>query len=197
MILFSELLLFCRGFPPPRGPGGCLVSRKPRLCPRLLWRNRRVAWSGKPEWLASAVGAGSCGPGVALSQCLAVRGPIGPFALFQLIGWPGRRILPGEARESPRNAQTSRSVQPSARAQLSTRTSVYRCTPPILRTLHPTRKSHGERVWCTPTTQTHSRTPREAPTLRATLMGEKPNLLGKSRRGSFSSESAWQGLTAG
>lgn len=65
--------------------------------------------------------------GVALSHRLAARGQIGPFALFRLIGWPRRRILPGEARESPANALASGSVQLRARAHLHTH--AHSCTP--------------------------------------------------------------------
>lgn len=83
------------------------------------------------------------------------------FALFQLIGWPGRRILPGEARESLRNALTSGSVQPRARAHLHTRahscTPVHPCTSPISRTLHPSHTPQaGRLISYTPTTQAHS-----------------------------------------
>lgn len=49
--------------------------------------------------------------GVALSHRRAARGRIGPFC-FVSVNWVARRrILPGEAREIPRNALTSGRVQ--------------------------------------------------------------------------------------
>lgn len=110
MILFSESLLFCREFPLPAARGGCLVSRKPRLClPRSGGgaRSLRVTGSGEPG--AGAPAQVRPHPQVLLAarlmqiphsaqQALSRRRPAWPFALFYLIGWRGQRILPGEAR---------------------------------------------------------------------------------------------------
>lgn len=110
MILFSEPLLFCKEFPPPAARGGCLVSRKPRLClPRSGGgaRSLRVTGSGEPG--AGAPAQVRQHPQVLLAarltqiprsaqQALSPRRPAWPFALFYLIGWRGQRILPGEAR---------------------------------------------------------------------------------------------------
>lgn len=110
MILFSEPLLFCREFPLPAARGGCLVSRKPRLClPRSGGgaRSLRVTGSGEPG--AGAPAQVRPHPQVLLAarlmeiprsaqQAVSRRRPAWPFALFYLIGWRGQRILPGEAR---------------------------------------------------------------------------------------------------
>lgn len=112
MILFSEPLLFCREFPPPAARGGCLVSRKPRLClPRSGGgggaRRQRVTGSREPRTGASAqvrpqpqaLQAARLTPIPCSAQrALSRRRPAWPFALFYLIGWRGQRILPGEAR---------------------------------------------------------------------------------------------------
>lgn len=110
MILFSEPLLFCREFPPPAARGGCLVSRKPRLCLPLSGggaRRRRVTGSREPRAGASAqvrpqppalLAARLTPIPCSAQRALSRRRPAWPFALFYLIGWRGQRILPGEAR---------------------------------------------------------------------------------------------------
>lgn len=108
--------------------------------------------------------------------------------MFQLIGWPGRRILPGEAKESPRNALTSGNVQPRARAHLHTRahpcTSLHRCTSPISHTLHPSHTPQaGRRVSYTPTTQAHSGIHGAAPHATRDPDGGKAGVLRENRRG--------------
>lgn len=121
-----------------------------------------MARSGEPTWRASAGGASGCGrQGVELSHRLAANRQIVPLC-FVSVNWVARRrILPGEARESPRNPLTSGSVQPRARAHLHTRahscTPVYPCTSPVSRTLHPSHTPQaGSLISYTPTTQAHS-----------------------------------------
>lgn len=82
--------------------------------------------------------------GVALSHRLAARGRIGPFALFRLIGWPRRRTLPGEARESPRNAPTSGSVRHRARARARACTLTPTRARPCTRAHHPARAHYTQ-----------------------------------------------------
>lgn len=149
--------------------------------------------------------------GVALSHRLAARGRIGPFALFRLIGWPRRRTLPGEARESPRNAPTSGSVRLRARAHARACTLTPTRARPCTRAHHPAR-AHYTQLTRLRQTRASGAHPLRGDPLRPTggiphatrrpepprgPDGWKARLAGRQQEGVALFRLAWQRLTAG
>lgn len=190
MILFSEPLLFCREFPPPAARAGAWYHASPggaRGC-----GGGAGGWPGAASQRGEPQRAVRAAAGARVSRSATAWPPTAgssPFALFQLIGWPGRRILPGEARESPSNALTSGSVQPRARAHLHTRahscTPVHPCTSPISRA-HYIQVTRLKQAGATRTypLRRHTLAYRgQLPTPRVTLMGGKPGLLKRTGGG--------------
>lgn len=144
MILFSEPLLFCREFPPPAARAGAWCHASPGgargCCGEAGGWPGAASRSGEPQRAARVAAA----PGRRAQPPPGHQRPDRPFC-FVSVNWVARRrILPGEARESPRNALTSGRVQFRACAHLHTHahscTAVHPCTSPISLTLHPTHR---------------------------------------------------------
>lgn len=154
MILFSEPLLFCREFPPPAARAGAWCHASPGGAAAAVEEPaggpERKAGRSEPQRVVRAAA------GAKVSRSATAWPPTAgssPFALFQLIGWPGRRILPGEERESYERSDFWKCSSTSVRALAHSRTLLHACAP-----VHITELAHtaGRRVSYTPTTQAHS-----------------------------------------